>query len=209
MLKINVITLTPQVFQNHFETLPFNRALLQKAVEINIINLRDFAIDNRGTVDDKPYGGGTGMILRIEPIVAALDSVRSKYNILTSPRGTTFNQEKAKQLAAMDEFTIICGRFEGVDARVEEHYAHESISIGNYVLSGGETPALVIMEATIRLLDGIFSKEGVTEKESFSNYHLEHPQYTRPEVFNNLKVPEVLISGDHSKIDQWKLENSK
>lgn len=208
MIKINVLTLFPDVFKPHLDLLPFNRAIQQNILDINLVNLRDFAVDNRGSVDDKPYGGGTGMIMRVEPVVEALKSINTGHKILLSPRGQTFNQNKAKELSQMETVTLICGRYEGIDARIEKHYVDETISIGDYVLSGGETAAIAIMEATIRLMEGIFDKDGVVEQESFSNYHLEHPQYTRPEDFEGHKVPEVLLSGNHKKIDLWKKENS-
>lgn len=185
------------------EALPFNRALKNNAISLNILNLRDFALDERGTVDEKPYGGGTGMILRVEPIVQALRHLNSKHTILLSPRGHTYTQQKAMQLSQKDEFTLICGRYEGVDARIEEHYTDETLSIGNYILSGGEVAALAIMESTVRLLEGMFTKEGVTQQESFSEFTIEHPQYTRPEDFEGHKVPQILLSGNHAEIEKW------
>ena len=208
MLKINIITLFPDLFEPFKNVLPLNRAIQENLFVLNIINLRDYAIDKRGTVDDRPYGGGTGMILRVEPIVNALNTLQKSHTILLSPRGTKFNQQKAKEFAKLNEFTIICGRYEGVDARIEEFYTDETISIGDFVLSGGETAAIAIVEATVRLLEGIFDKEGVTENDSHSRYYFEHPQYTRPEEFEGHKVPNVLLSGDHAEIEKWKATNS-
>ena len=212
MLKFNVITLFPNLFEEHFNNLPFRRAIEKDLIEINLINLRDFAVDARGTVDDKPYGGGVGMILKIEPIYNALQSITDKNNrkILLAPSGQRYTQQKAQEFAQMSEasehevdaLTIICGRYEGVDARVE-NLVDEVVSIGDFVLSGGELAALAIMESITRLIPGVLEKEKALKEESFTT-GLEHPQYTRPEEFKRLKVPEVLLSGNHKEIEKWK-----
>ncbi len=216
MITFNIITLFPQIIETHLEYLPFKRGIEKDLIKVNLVNLRDFAIDARGTVDEKPYGGGVGMILRIEPIYNALKSLNvkkgessSKKIILMAPSGETYNQEKAILYNPLEEITLICGRYEGVDARVLE-LVDETVSIGNYVLSGGELPALVIMESIVRLRPGILEKEGALATESFNpsiQSKLEYPQYTRPEDFNGLKVPEILLSGNHAEIKKWQEKN--
>ena len=209
MLEINIITLFPNLFEEFKNVLPFNRALKNNLIKLHIINLKDFALDERGTVDDKPYGGGTGMILRPEPLFKALESINGKQEIIAlTPKGKTFNQKIAQELSQKSSLTFICGRYEGIDQRIIDNLATQEISIGNFVCAGGEAPAITILESIVRLIPGILEEE-VTQKESFSDETLEHPQYTRPEVFNNWRVPEVLISGNHKEIENWKIQNSK
>lgn len=231
MIKFNILTLFPQLFTSHFEELPYKKAVERKKAEYTLYNLRDYALDKRGTVDDKPYGGGTGMILMIEPIYNALEDIfkhdkdnlkkflkqrkNDKRIILLSPRGETYNQRKAEELSKCSNLTFICGRYEGVDARIEKCLCTDVISIGNYVVSGGELPALVIMESITRLIPGILEKEDASKIESFSNitnlnnnqYAVEYPQYTRPEIFMDMKVPKVLLSGNHKEIEKWRSGN--
>ena len=208
MIKYNIITLFPDLIKKHLEYLPFRKALEKNLIEVNLIDLKDYALDSYGTVDGKPYGGGTGMILRVEPIYNALKDLKSKKTILLSPKGQKYTQKTAKKYASLEEITMICGRYEGVDARVE-NFVDEIVSIGDYVLSGGELGTLVIAESVTRLLPGVLEKEDATRIESFSQNKLEFPQYTRPETFENLKVPDVLLSGDHKKIQDWRDEHSK
>jgi tRNA (guanine37-N1)-methyltransferase len=222
MLKFNIITLFPSLIEPHLKELPFKKAIEKNIIETNIVNLRDFAIDKHGTVDDKPYGGGTGMLLRIEPIFNALvkinaikesiqdttnKEINNKRIILLSPKGEKFTQEKAKELSKTEEITFISGRYEGIDARVED-YVTDIISVGDYVLSGGELPLLTIMESITRILPGVLEKEDATSVESFENDLLEYPQYTRPEEHNGKKVPEILLSGNHAEIDKWRKNKS-
>jgi tRNA (guanine37-N1)-methyltransferase len=218
MLTFDVITLVPQLFTAHLENLPFKRAVLNKIAKYNLVNLRDFALDSYGTVDDKTYGGGVGMILMIEPIMKALTKIygteedfpkkatKTRKIVVLSPRGKTFTQETARELAGCEQVTLICGRYEGIDARIEEHIATDVISLGNFVLSGGELPALAIMESVTRLLPGVLEKKEASELESFSDEtgKLEYPQYTHPEDYKGMKVPEILLSGDHGKIKKWR-----
>ncbi len=210
MLNINVVTLFPDLFRENLKVLPFNRAIKDDLLSVNLINLRDFAIDSRGSVDDKTYGGGTGMVIRPEPVFDAVESIekagKSKV-VLLSPRGKRFNQQMAREFSKLDQITLIAGRYEGIDARVETSLADEVVSIGDFVLSGGELPALVVMEAIARLLPGVLEKEA-TENESFEKGIIEYPQYTRPEEYRELKVPEVLLSGNHAEIEKWRKENS-
>lgn len=213
MLNFNIITLFPSLIEPHLKELPFKKALEKEIISTKIINLRDYAIDKHGTVDDKPYGGGTGMLLRVEPIYKALEDIKQtektqdKRIILLSPKGETFTQQKAKELSKAEEITFISGRYEGVDARIED-YVTDIISIGEYVLSGGELPLLVIMESITRLLPGVLEKEDATNIESFENNVLEYPQYTRPEEFMGKKVPQILLSGHHAEIEKWRKEKS-
>lgn len=209
MLELNIVTLFPNLFEEFKNVLPFNRAIKNNLIKLNIINLRDYAIDSRGTVDDKPYGGGSGMILRPEPIFDALQSIPNKEIVVAlTPKGEIFNQNKANEFSKKQSITIICGRYEGIDQRIIDNYTTHEISIGNFVCAGGEAPAITIMESIVRLLPGVLEEEA-TAKESFSNEDtLEHPQYTRPENFREHKVPEVLLSGNHKEIEEWKLKNS-
>lgn len=208
MLEINIITLFPKLFEEFKNVLPFNRALKNNLIKLNIINLKDFALDERGTVDDKPYGGGTGMILRPEPLFKALESISNKEDVIAlTPKGQTFNQLLAQELSQKKSITLICGRYEGIDQRIIDNLTTKEISVGNFVCAGGEAPAITIMESIVRLLPGILEEE-VTQKESFSEDTLEHPQYTRPEEFKGWKVPDVLISGNHKEIENWKKQNS-
>lgn len=209
MLKFNLITLFPQLIEPHLKELPFKKALEKELIDVNLINLRNYALDKYGTVDDKPYGGGVGMLLRIEPIHQALKEISNKETIiLLSPKGKKFTQKTARELAKKSNITFISGRYEGIDARVEE-YVTDIISIGDYVLSGGELPSLVIMESITRLLPGVLEKGDAPEIESFENNTLEYPQYTRPEEYEGKKVPEVLLSGHHAEIEKWRKENSQ
>jgi tRNA (guanine37-N1)-methyltransferase len=208
MLEINIITLFPKLFDEFKNVLPFNRALKNNLIKLNIINLKDFSLDERGTVDDKPYGGGTGMILRPEPLFKALESIPNKEDVIAlTPKGQTFNQLLAQELSQKKSLTFICGRYEGIDQRIIDNLTTKEISVGNFVCAGGEAPAITILESVVRLLPGILEEE-VTQKESFSEDTLEHPQYTRPEEFNGWKVPDVLISGNHKEIENWKKQNS-
>lgn len=211
MMQFDFITLFPEIFEQHFNILPFKRALSKNLVKINLWNLRNYAIDPRGTVDDKPFGGGVGMILRIEPIYKALCDIyktqdfkpSGKKIVLLSPKGKTYNQNMATQLVGETQITLICGRYEGFDARIES-LVTDIISIGDFVLSGGELPALTITESILRLIPGVIENEEALKDESFTNNSLEYPQYTRPREFNGMTVPEVLISGNHKEIEEWK-----
>lgn len=209
-MKFHIITLFPEMFKGVFEHSIIKRGQEKGAVEINFVQLRDFAVDKHGTVDDKPYGGGTGMLLRPEPIFSAVESVKKENSkvILLSPRGQKLTQEKVRELSKLSEVILICGRYEGVDERVHE-LVDEEISIGDYVLTGGEIPAMVIVDSITRLLEGVLIKDDATINESFSEGLLEYPQYTRPEEFKGMKVPEILLSGNHKEIEKWKKEQAE
>ncbi len=203
------------MFKGPFEESIINRAQAKGLVEIKVHNLRDWAEDKRGTVDDKPYGGGVGMVLMVEPINKALTSIKNQVSsinksrtILLTPQGQTFNQKKTQELAKEEHLVFICGHYEGVDERVREHLVDEEISIGDYVLTGGEIPAMAVVDAIVRLIPGVLEKEEATKLESFSESKLEHPQYTRPEEYQGWKVPEVLLSGNHQKIEEWREKKS-
>ncbi len=211
-MKISIITLFPKMISGFFEESIIKRAQNKKLVEIEIINLRDFSIDDYGTVDDRPYGGGAGMILRIEPIYKALEKVKSEKLkvknskvIITSPKGKIFNQKKAVEYSKLDNLIIITGHYEDVDARVLD-YVDEEISMGDFILTGGEIPASAIVDSVVRLIPGVLKKDQATKNESFNindKKLLEYPQYTRPEEFMGKKVPSVLLSGDPKKIRIW------
>ncbi len=204
-MTFDILTLFPEMFSGPLDHSILKRAQDKSLVSVNLHNLRDFSVDERGTVDDRPYGGGVGMVLMVEPVYKALQTIKSKRVILLDPRGQKFTQKKARELALMEQITFICGRYEGVDERVRENLVDESISIGDYVLTGGEIPTMVIVDAVTRLIPGVLEKPDATKFESFSEENsLEHPQYTRPEEFNGWKVPEVLLSGNHKKISDWR-----
>jgi len=225
-MKIDIITLFPEMFKGPFDESIIKRAQKKGLVEIKIHNLRKWADDKRGTVDDRPYGGGTGMVLMIEPIYKALTELKKNYKlqkenkkraqkiILLSPQGKVFNQKSAQKLSKLDHLIFICGHYEGVDERVKEHLVDEEISIGDYILTGGELPTMVIVDSIVRLIPGVLEKSEATQFESFSDkYHatvrgnstlLEYPQYTRPANFKGWKIPEILLSGDHQKIAKWR-----
>jgi len=224
-MKIDILTLFPSMFKGPFEESIIKRAQNKGLVEIKIHNLRKWAVDKRGTVDDRPYGGGTGMILMIEPIYKALKELKSKVKsqklkvILLDPRGKVFNQKIAQKLSKEQHLIFICGHYEGVDERVREHLVDEVISIGDYILTGGELPTMVVIDTVIRLLPGVLEKPEATKEESFSHYDdtyyhikkylLEYPQYTRPENFMGWKVPKVLLLGNHQKIADWRKKKAE
>ena len=210
-MKIDILTLFPQMFRGPLDESILRRAQGKSLVKINIHDLRKWTNDKHKTVDDRPYGGGVGMIMMIGPIYRALRELKGKNSkvILMDPAGNPFNHSKAMELAKLDHLILIAGHYEGVDERVKENLIDEEISIGDYVLTGGELPAMVVTDAIVRLIPGVLEKSEATQLESFSPITaLEHPQYTRPENFNEWKVPEVLLSGDHKKIEQWKKEKS-
>jgi len=211
-MKISIITLFPKMISGFFEESIVKRAMTKKLVEIEIINLRDFAIDDYGTVDDRPYGGGVGMILRVDVIHKAISKIKNRKSkiVLTSPKGKVFDQKKAQEYSKLDHLIIISGHYEDVDARVQD-FVDEEISMGDFILTGGEIPASAIVDSIVRLIPGVLKKEQATISESFNingKKILEYPQYTRPEEFKGLKVPKVLMSGDHKKIEKWREEKA-
>ncbi len=205
-MKITIITLFPEMFEGPFNHSIIKRAKEKKKVDISFINLRDFGIGKHKIVDDTPYGGGTGMILRVDVLEKAINYAKRKKNIkqkviLLTPHGKAFNQKIAKKYSTLNHLILVCGHYEDFDARIKK-FVDEEISIGDYVLTGGEIPAMVITDSITRLIKGVL-KRGVTDNESFSKL-LEFPQFTKPENYKNIKVPKVLLSGNHQKINSWR-----
>jgi tRNA (guanine37-N1)-methyltransferase len=211
-LKIDVITIFPQMLNGFLQESMMKRAADAGLVEFRAINLRDFTTDKHSKTDDRPFGGGPGMVMKVEPIFAAVESIRTSESriILMSPQGKSFKQADARRLADDSSHLIfICGHYEGVDERVREALVDEEISIGDYVLTNGVLSATVVIDAVTRLRPGVLGGgEIATEDESFSSGLLEHPQYTRPPEFRGLAVPEILFTGDHGKIEKWRKEQS-
>ena len=207
-MKFDVLTLFPEMFEP-LNTSIIGRAKEKNLIEINLINIRDFSKDKHKKVDDTPYGGGAGMIMKPDVVYDAYKSINDKNAkvIYMSPKGERLTQKKVCELANEKHLIILCGHYEGIDQRVIDEIVDEEISIGDYVLTGGEIPAMVLIDSVSRYADGVIAKES-TDEESFSNGMLEYPQYTRPEVFNGVKVPEVLLSGHHENIDKWRKEES-
>lgn len=213
-MKIDIITLFPGMFAGPFNDSIIKIAIEKKLVKIKIHNLRKWAKDKHKTVDNRPYGGGKGMVLMIGPIFEALKTIAPKAKtqktktILLSPQGKTFTQKKAKELAKLDHLVLIAGHYEGFDERIREKLIDEEISIGDYVLTGGELPAMTVIDSIVRLIPGVLDKEA-TDNESFSkNDLLDYPQYTRPSDFKGWEVPEILLSGNHAEIEKWRKEKS-
>lgn len=220
-MKISIITLFPELFSAFLKTSIIGKAHRQRKLRVEIINLRQFGLGKHQTVDDRPYGGGVGMIFKANVLTQAwkktqegpgLDRGISKLTVLMSASGKPFNQQKAKDLSRIDHLIIICGRYEGVDQRFIDKYVDGEISIGDYVLMGGEIPAMVVVEAITRLIPGVLKKEESLKEESFSDFRLpstvyrllEYPHYTRPQILAGRRVPRVLLSGDHQKITEWR-----
>ena len=207
-MKIDIITLFPRLFDSVFSQSLIFRAQKQKIASINIRNLRDWSTDKYKTVDDKPFGGGPGMVMKVDVLDRALQSLPAGYKILLTPQGKIFNQALAQKLSGKKHLIIICGHYEGYDERIRS-LVDEEISIGDYVLTGGEIPAMVIIDSVVRLLPGVVGKEESLKEESFSAGQLEYPQYTRPEEYQGKKVPSVLLSGNHAEIKKWREQQSK
>lgn len=210
-MKINILTIFPGFFKTPLETSILKRALVKEAIEFNILNLRDFANDRHQTTDQRPFGGGPGMVMMVEPIDKALESLgvhrgqAHKKILLTSAKGDLFTQETARTLATLDELTLICGHYEGVDERVALHLVDGELRIGDYVLTGGEAASLVIADAVTRLIPGVLGNELSNQDESHSQPgKMAHPQFTKPAEYKGWQVPEVLLSGDHQKIKNWR-----
>jgi len=212
-MRIDVLTLFPEIFESPLSHSIVKRAQEQGIVEIALTNIRDFAIGDYRKVDDKPYGGGPGMVMMPGPVFDCFEHVRAQVAppgrvILLTPQGQPFNQAKAAELSQRERLILIAGRYEGFDERIRIGLDAEQISIGDYVLNGGELAALVVIDAVVRLLPGALGDEDSAKDDSFSNGLLEYPQYTRPEVFRHMKVPDILLSGDHGKIAEWRRQQS-
>ena len=207
-MKFDVLTLFPEMFEPLKQSI-IKRASERKIIDINLVNIRDFSENKHNKVDDTPYGGGAGMLMKADVVDRAYNSVKSENAkvVYLTPQGKTLNQKIVKNLAKQEHLILLCGHYEGIDQRVLDKIVDEEISIGDYVLTGGELPAMVLIDSVSRYVEGVLSNES-TEEESFSNGLLEYPQYTRPEVFDNVKVPDVLISGHHENIRKWRRKMS-
>jgi tRNA (guanine37-N1)-methyltransferase len=217
-MQIDILSLFPQMFHGPLSESIAKRAIERGLVQINLHNIRDFTHDRHHTVDDYAYGGGAGMVLKPEPIFEAVEKIKKDAGpgerakglpiILLTPQGRLFSQESAQELAGYPRLVLICGRYEGVDERVREHLATDEISIGDYVLSGGELAAMVVVDAVVRLLPGVLGSEASVQDDSHATGLLEYPQYTRPEVYRGWAIPEILLSGNHAQIARWRRQQA-
>ena len=209
-MKFDILTLFPEMFEP-LKTSVIGKAVQKEQIVINLINIRDFSKDKHKKVDDTPYGGGAGMVMKPDVVYSAYQSVEKQPKkakvIYMSPQGKTLNQQKVEELSKESHLIILCGHYEGIDQRVLDKIVDEEISIGDYVLTGGEIPAMVLIDSVSRYVEGVLNQESIQE-ESFSNGMLEYPQYTRPEVFEGESVPEILLSGHHEKIERWRKQKS-
>jgi tRNA (guanine37-N1)-methyltransferase len=207
-MKFDILTLFPNMFSSPFQESILGKAIQKGLVDLRITNIRDFALDKHQVVDDSPYGGGQGMVMKVEPIARALEWATSEdpssWTIYLTPQGRPFNQEKARDLSSRSHLVLLCGRYEGVDERVREMFIDEEVSIGDYVLTGGELAAMVIIDAVSRLLPGVLGSDQSAEDDTFTNALLEYPQYTRPFDFRGSSVPEILLSGNHAAVSLWR-----
>lgn len=209
----HVLTLFPEMIENGMKTSITGRAIDEKKINLNAVNIRDYAFNKHNKVDDYPYGGGAGMVMQAEPVYLAYEDVCKKRQsrprvIYLTPQGDIFNQNMAEQLAKEEELIFLCGHYEGIDERVLEEIVTDNVSIGDYVLTGGELPAMVMMDAISRLVPGVLNNEQSAMFESFQDNLLEYPQYSRPAVWHDRTVPEVLLSGHHANIEKWRREQS-
>ena len=210
MFSANIFTLYPDVFPGVLGQGIYERASNKNIWKLNVTNIRDYASDKHLTVDDKPFGGGSGMVMKADVINRCLDKNSNNFKTYyLSPRGKLFNQDLANQISNLDGINLLCGHFEGVDQRVLDYKKIEEISIGDFVLSGGESAAIIILDAVLRLIPGVLGNENSIKDESFTDNLLEYPQYTQPRVWNNLEVPSVLLSGNHAEIKDWRLNQSQ
>lgn len=213
-MRIDVLTLFPQMFEVPFSFGIFKRAVEQGLVSLNLYNIRDYTHDKHHTADGYPYGGGSGMVLKPEPIFEAVESIKAGIKetdaelpvVLLTPQGRLFSQQIAQEMSQHSHLVLICGHYEGIDERVREHLATDEISIGDYVLTGGEVPAMVVIDTVVRLLPGVLGSEASTREDSHAGGLLEYPQYTRPAVYRGWSVPEVLLSGNHAQVAKWRRE---
>ena len=206
-LRFDIVSIFPGMFESPFEDSIIQRAREEGLLDLRVHDLRDYSLNKHRKVDDTPFGGGVGMVMNVEPIARVITAIKKEVpetrTILLSPGGRPFDQEKAWELSRLPSLTLICGRYEGVDERVRLHFVDEEISIGDYVLTGGEIPAMVLVEAISRLVPGVLGDPESVVEESFTGELLEYPQYTRPRDYQGFKVPEILVSGDHKKIRDW------
>ncbi|WP_186577491.1 tRNA (guanosine(37)-N1)-methyltransferase TrmD [Aquibacillus kalidii] len=212
-MRIDILSLFPEMFEGVFNSSILKKAQESGTFEYNYVNFRDYTENKHNKVDDYPYGGGAGMVLKPQPIFDAIEDVKKRSDkrpriILMCPQGETHSQKKAEELSREDHLVFICGHYEGYDERIREHLVTDEISIGDYVLTGGELGAMVVIDSVVRLLPGVLGNESSAPEDSFSSGLLEHPHYTRPADFRGMKVPEVLLSGNHAKIDEWRKQQS-
>jgi tRNA (guanine37-N1)-methyltransferase len=211
-MRIDILTLFPQIFETPFGFGIFKRAIDNGLAQVNLVNIRDYTHDKHHTADDSPYGGGAGMVMKPQPIFEAVDAIKENSEdknipvILMTPQGRLFSHKIALELSLHSHIVLICGHYEGIDERVPEHLATDCISIGDYVLTGGEVPALVVADAVLRLVPGVLGSEESPLEDSHANGLLEYPQYTRPPEYRGYKVPEILLSGNHAQIAKWRRE---
>jgi tRNA (guanine37-N1)-methyltransferase len=207
VIRFDVLTIFPEMLQSPLEFSLLKKAREKGLIEIGLHNIRDWAQDKHRMTDDAPYGGGCGMVMKVEPVARAVAAVKqpgeASLVVLMTPQGEVFNQNIAAELARLEQIILICGRYEGVDERVREHLADREISLGDYILTGGELSALVVIDATARLVPGVLGNDDSASRESFSQGLLEYPQYTRPVQYSGWQVPEVLQSGNHARIERW------
>lgn len=212
-MNFHVLTLFPEMMENALNFSIMKRARDAGFIDFNIVNIRDFTADKHGSVDDYPYGGGAGMLMQAQPVYDAYLSVVGNRGhlptVYLTPQGEPFTQKKAQELSRFPDLIFLCGHYEGIDERVIEKIDPIEISLGDYVLTGGELPTLVLIDAISRLVPGVLHNDDSAETESFSNGLLEYPQYTRPAVWEGMEVPKILLSGDHAKVEKWRLEESK
>jgi tRNA (guanine37-N1)-methyltransferase len=214
-MKIHIVTTFPKFFESPLDESMMKRARQREVVQIHVHDLRDFTTDKHRSVDDYPYGGGPGMIMKPEPFFACVEHIRAAHDlaaarvILLSPQGETFSQKKANELAQAPALIFLCGHYKGIDERVHQYLATEELSIGDYVLTGGELPALVVIDAVVRLMPGVLGDLDSAVGDSFQTGMLDYPHYTRPEEFRGWRVPEVLMSGHHARIAQWRREQAE
>ncbi len=213
-MRFDIVTIFPSLFDSFLKESLIGKAISKKQIEVNVHDLRKWTEDNHKTVDEKPFGGGSGMVMKIEPIYKAVKEIKKEGKvILFTPRGKKFNQKKAHELSKCNQIIMICGRYEGVDERVAKYIADEEISLGDYVLMGGEIPAMIVTEVVSRLVPGVIGKDTFLKERKREEGFLEYPQYTRPESFlidgKERRVPKVLLSGDHKKIEEWKSKKGK
>jgi len=211
-MRIDILTLFPEMFTGPFDTSIIKRAQDNGLLDINLHNIRNFSQNKHHTVDDTPYGGGAGMVMQAEPLFKAMEFIAEQQAvdrvIMMCPQGRPFNQQIAKELATQERLVMICGHYEGIDERVKERLVTDEISIGDYVLTGGELPAMVVVDAVARMIPGVLGEMASAEADSFYDGLLEHPHYTKPRIYHGMEVPEVLLSGHHKNIDQWRRRQS-
>lgn len=208
-MRISIVTLFPEFFDSPLGVSIVARGIGAGLIDVEVVDLRAHGLGAHRQVDDAPFGGGPGMVMMVEPLVSALEPLDASQRVLLTPGGVPLSQEHFDRWAGVDHLTLVCGRFEGVDERVAEHFVEEQVSLGDFVIAGGEAAALAIVEGVARLVPGVVGNPASTERESFRDGLLEEPQYTRPADFRGWAVPDILLSGDHAKIEEWRLQQRR